>query len=149
MIPPPTKEDTKDVHDRYKIIEEGKSKGIGGDKYYGYEEDLYKVVQSNLESFGIDCEEKCVTLVKGLLQDTLPIKQSVACVHIDVDWYDPVITWLRRIFPNLVVGGSIILDDYYDWDSCRNATDEYLREVAGQFVLDDSADSMKITRIKI
>lgn len=87
-----------------------------------------------------------MSLVKGLVQETMKIDQPVAFAHIDVDWYDPVITCLERIFPNLVVGGSIILDDYHDWGGCRKATDEYLRRVAGQYVLDDSAGSMKITK---
>jgi asparagine synthase (glutamine-hydrolysing) len=148
MIPPPTKEDTQDVHDRYRTIVEGKSKGIGGNKYYGYVENLYEVVHSNLESFGINCEEQSVSLIKGLVQETMKIDQPVAFAHVDVDWYEPVMTCLKCVFPNLVVGGSMILDDYYDWGGCRKATDEYLRRVAGQFVLDDSAGSMKITRIK-
>lgn len=147
MIPPPTKEDTQNVHDRYKIIVEDKSKGIGGDKYYGYEENLYEIVQANLRSFGINCEEQSVSLIKGLVQDTMKIDQPVAFAHIDVDWYEPVITCLKRVFPNLVLGGSIILDDYHDWGGCRKATDEYLRGITGQFILDDSAGSMKITKV--
>ncbi len=91
-------------------------------------------------------EEQNVLLVQGLVQETMEIEQSVALAHINVDWYEPVMTCLERIFPNLVIGGSIILDDYYDWGGCRKATDEYLRKVAGQFVLDDTAGSMKITR---
>lgn len=148
MIPPPTKDDTQDVHERYKTIIEGKSKGIGGDKYYGYEENLYEIVQSNLKSFGINCEEQAVSLIKGLIQETLIINQPVAFAHVDVDWYEPVMTCLKRIFPNLVIGGSIILDDYHDWGGCRKAADEYLQEVSGQFVLDDIAGSMKITKVK-
>jgi len=148
MIPPPTKEDTQDVHDRYRRIVEGESIGIGGDKYYGYQENLYNVVQSNLKNFGINCAEQSVSLVKGLVQDTMRIDQPVAFAHVDVDWYEPVITCLKRVFPNLVVGGSIILDDYHDWGGCRKATDEYLREVTGQFVLNDTAGSMKITRVR-
>lgn len=147
MIPPPTEEDSPDVHDRYKVIVEGKSTGIDGDKYYGYQEDLYDVVQSNLKSFGIDCEMQSVSLIRGLIQDTMKIDKPVAFAHVDVDWYEPVLTCLRRVFPNLVVGGSIILDDYHAWGGCRKATDEYLREVTGQFVLDDTSDAMKITRL--
>ncbi|NEQ53039.1 MAG: hypothetical protein F6K11_23355 [Leptolyngbya sp. SIO3F4] len=55
-------------------------------------------------------------------------------------------TCLERIFPRLTSGGSIILDDYHDWESCRNATNEYLKRVTGQYELDDSAGSMKITK---
>jgi hypothetical protein len=147
MIPPPTKEDTQDVHDRYQTIVEGNSVGIDGDKYYGYQENLYDVVHGNLRRFGIEPEEQSVRLIKGLVQDTMQIDEPVAFAHVDVDWYEPVMTSLQRIFPRLVEGGSIILDDYHDWGGCRKATDEYLRGVSGQFVLDDSAGSMKITRV--
>jgi Macrocin-O-methyltransferase (TylF) len=146
MIPSPTKEDTQDVHDRYRTIVEGKSKGLGRDKYYGYVENLYEVVQSNLKSFGINCEEQSVSLIKGLVQETMTIDQPVAFAHVDVDWYEPVMTCLMRVFPSIVIGGSIILDDYHDWGGCRKATNEFLRGVTGQFILDDSAGSMKITK---
>jgi hypothetical protein len=146
MIPPPAEHDSEDVHQRYKTIVEGESEGIGGDRYYGYEDNLLEIVQSNLKSFGIDCKQQAVTLVKGLVQDTMKIDGAVALAHIDVDWFDPVMVSLQRIFPHLVVGGSIILDDYHDWGGCRKATDEYLLSISGQFVLDDTAGSMKITR---
>lgn len=146
MIPPPTDMDTEDVHERYKTISEGKSTGIGGDKYYGYEENLYDIVLSNFRDFNIDCDKQNVQLIKGLVQDTMIINQPVAFAHIDVDWYEPVMTCLTRIFPHLTIGGSIILDDYHDWGGCRKATDEYLQTVPGEFSLDDSAGSMKITR---
>lgn len=147
MIPAPTEEDTQDVHDRYRTIVSGESSGIGGDKYYGYEENLYESVRCNLQSFGINCDAQSVSLIKGLLQDTMSIDQGVAFAHIDVDWYDPVMTCLQRIFPRLVPGGVIILDDYHDWGGCRKAADEYLRGCPGQFALDDMAGSMKITRV--
>lgn len=148
MIPPPTQEDTADVHARYKTIVEGQSAGIDGDKYYGYEENLYDLVLSNFRSFGIEPAERSVSLIKGLLQDTMSIDGPVAMAHVDVDWFDPVLTCLQRIFPNLVTGGSIILDDYHDWGGCRKATDQFLRGVVGQFALDDSAGSMNITRTR-
>jgi asparagine synthase (glutamine-hydrolysing) len=148
MIPPPSSEDTPDVHQRYRAIVEGKSQGIGGDQYYGYMEDLYGIVQSNLKDFGIDCQGRTVTLIKGRIEDTMIIDQPVALAHVDVDWYQPVLTSLQRVSPNLVVGGSIILDDYHDWDGCRKAADEFLRGVVGQFDLDDTAGSMKLTRLR-
>ncbi len=147
MIPPPTDEDGQDVDRRYKIIRQGRSKGLGGNKYYGYEDNLYEIVQSNLQEFGIDQEQKNVLLIKGLLQDTMKIDQPVALAHIDVDWYEPVKTCIERIVPNLVVGGILILDDYNTWSGCRKATDEYFRKITKQFQMDNSAGSMKITRL--
>ena len=107
MIPAPTAEDTEDVHARYRKIAAGQSKGIGGDKYYGYEKDLYETVQSNLQRFGVNLERQRVHLVKGLIQDTLKIDQPVAFAHIDVDWFAPVMTCLERVFPRLVIGGRV------------------------------------------
>jgi hypothetical protein len=146
MIPPPTVEDTPDVHERYKTIVQGNSPGLGGERYYGYEENLYEVVQNNFESFGISIGNQKVSLIKGLVQDTLIIDQPVALAHIDVDWYEPVKVCLERIFPRLVTGGFIVLDDYYDWGGCRKATDEFLRTIVGQFSLEDSAGSVTITK---
>lgn len=146
MIPPPTEDDTHDVHARYQTIVQGQSTGIEGDRYYGYVDDLYDVVKANLASFDLDCKDHAISLIKGLVQDTLNLDVPVAFAHIDVDWYEPVKTCLERVFPRLVVGGSIILDDYHDWGGCRKATDEYLRQIPGQFSLDDSAGSMRIDK---
>jgi Macrocin-O-methyltransferase (TylF) len=147
IIPPPTSDDGQDSHERYYIISQGKSMGIGGNRYYGYEDNLHKIVQSNLKEFGVDQERDNVFLIKGLLQDTMAIDQRVAFAHIDVDWYEPVKTCLERIVPNLSVGGVMIIDDYDAWSGCRKATDEYFQKASGQFRMDDSAGSLKIIRI--
>jgi asparagine synthase (glutamine-hydrolysing) len=147
MIPPPTQDDTPDVHQRYQTIVQGKSAGIGGDTYYGYRDDLYEQVQASFQRFGLDPAQHGVSLIKGLVQDTLHPEGPVALAHVDVDWYEPVMTCLQRIFPQLVVGGSIILDDYHDWGGCRKATDQFLRGVTGAFTLDDRAGSLKVTKI--
>lgn len=144
LIPPPTEQDTPDVHARYKVIKEGKSKGIGGDEYYGYQDSLESVVLDNFKAFGV--AERNVLLVKGLVQDTLHVEQPVVMAHIDVDWYEPVKTCLERIFPFLVPGGIIILDDYFDWGGCQKATDEYLVTVSGEFDLDKRFGSLVIVK---
>lgn len=148
MIPSPTGEDTPDVHQRYEDIVAGRSRGIGGDKYYGYEENLFEKVIQNFNDFGLEPNMNQVKLIKGLLQDTMSIDTPVAFAHIDVDWYDPVKTSLERIYPHLVIGGSIILDDYFDWGGCRKATDQFLKGIGKSVKLDQSAKSLKITRIK-
>ena len=148
MIPPPTANDTVDVHERYKVISEGKSSGIGGAKYYGYEKDLYKKVQNNLINFGINTEKYSLKLIKGLLQETMHLTDPVVFAHIDVDWYEPVKVCLERIYPLLVEHGVIILDDYLDWGGCRKATDEFLKDKMHEVLLDDTHGSLKITKIK-
>ncbi|MCF8366082.1 MAG: hypothetical protein K9H16_09885 [Bacteroidales bacterium] len=85
MIPSPTEEDTQDVHKRYRVIAEGKSSGLGGELYYGYEDNLYDKVISNLKSFEIDPENENIHLIKGLVQETMNINEPVVFAHIDVD----------------------------------------------------------------
>lgn len=148
MIPAPTEEDTADVQKRFEEIQQGKSKGIGGDKYYGYEDNLYEMVEANLARFGIDCKTQHVELIRGLLQDTMVVDGPVAFAHIDVDWYEPVKVSLERIVPHLPVSGVLIIDDYRDWGGCKQAADEYFSDRAGQFDMDDSAGSLKITRLQ-
>jgi Macrocin-O-methyltransferase (TylF) len=148
MIPPPTAADTPDVHDRYATIKTGMSEGIGGDKYYGYEENLYEIVQANMADFKIDLARQRVLLVKGLVQQTMKIEQPVAFAHVDVDWYEPVKTCLERVIPQLVIGGIVVLDDYHAWGGCRKAADEFFAHQSHKFVMDDSAGSMKITRVE-
>lgn len=149
MIPPPTRKDGLDVLKRFEVIRSGKSKGLGGKKYYGYEKNLQKIVLNNLAEFGINIDDRNVSLIKGLLQTTMKIDQPVSFAHIDVDWYEPVKASLERIIPNLVIGGSVILDDYNDWSGCHKATDEYFQEISPQFSFDDSSGSLKITRMQL
>ncbi len=147
MIPSPTEEDTPDVHERYRDIVQGKSSGIDGDPYYGYETNLYDLVLGNFARFEIDVASRRVSLVRGLVQDTLTGAGPVAFAHIDLDWYDPVQVCLQRLHPRLSIGGSIILDDYHDWGGCRRAVDAFLGDVGADYVADDSARSMKLTKI--
>lgn len=147
MIPAPTHEDTPDVHNRYEQIKSGKSGGLGGDRYYGYEEDLLSKVKNNLAGFGIDLQKENISLIKGLVQDTLKPESEIAFAHIDVDWYDPVKTCLNRIHPFLSRGGIFILDDYNDWGGCRKATDEFLSENPNQYHTEYSASSLVLRKM--
>lgn len=128
MIPPPSGADGSDVCARYATILSGKSSGIGGDKYYGYIDDLYEVVKSNFHSFDCKVDGETIILVKGLFYDTLPTYAdlAIALAHIDCDWYQPVKYCLEYAWQRLTPGGFIILDDYNDWSGCRKATDEFL-----------------------
>jgi len=146
-IPAPGAKDGADVHQRYEVIKAGRSRGIDGDQYYGYQPDLRATVERNIEGAGFPLSAHRIALVQGLLQDTLAGDEAVALAHIDVDWYDPVRTCLDRIVPRLVPGGVVILDDYRDWSGCGKAVDEYF-EAAGRagFAFDESAGHLVIRR---
>jgi O-methyltransferase len=127
MIPPPTSEkDDEKSRARYETIRSGQSRGIGGDPYYGYVEDLYERVIGNFARFGQPVDGRRVTLYKGFFQDTLQPSTAIAFAHIDCDWYDPVKLCLDRIVPCLSDGAYVVLDDYNDYGGCRRAVDEFL-----------------------
>ena len=57
MIPPPTSEKDDDKsRDRYRKIATGESKGLGGDLYYGYRDDLYADVCRSFTRFGLEID---------------------------------------------------------------------------------------------
>jgi asparagine synthase (glutamine-hydrolysing) len=127
MIPPPTSEkDDEKSKARYETIRTGQSRGIGGDQYYGYVEDLYERVIGHFARFGQPVDGRRVTLNKGFFEDTLHVSTEIAFAHIDCDWYDPVKLCLDRIVPRLSDGAYVVLDDYNDYGGCRRAVDEFL-----------------------
>jgi asparagine synthase (glutamine-hydrolysing) len=125
MIPPPGEHDGDDVHERYAKIAAGDARGVGGDTYYGYRDDLYEEVTESFSRLGVPLGEHNVELVRGLFQDTIELDEPVAFAHLDGDWYESTMTCLTRIAPLLAPGGRIVLDDYAKWSGCRTAVDEY------------------------
>ena len=133
MIPAPSERDGPDVHARYAVIVQGKSAGIGGDKYYGYRDNLLGEVKANFARFGVRPPTHRISMVKGLFSDTLRIKGPVALAHIDADWFDSVMVCLEQIAPRLVKGGALVIDDYYNWSGCRDAVDLYFKDRMVEF----------------
>ena len=125
MIPPPGERDGEDVHERYETIAGGAARGVGGDTYYGYRDDLYQEVTESFSRLGVPVEAHNVELIQGLFEDTIELDEPVAFAHLDGDWYESTMTCLERIAPLLVPGGRIVLDDYNKWSGCRKAVDEY------------------------
>jgi polysaccharide pyruvyl transferase WcaK-like protein len=133
MIPGASANDGEEGQMRYELISSGQSKGIRNSTYYGYETNLYEKVKSSFDSYGIPVEDNSIQLVKGLYQDTLQVNEDVALAHIDCDWFESVMTCLQRIEPHLVIGGTLIIDDYYRWPGCRRAVDEYFSTKRTQY----------------
>lgn len=136
MIPPPSPNDERDAWSRYEEIKTGRSAGIGGDPYYGYQTDLREKVVRNFERHGFPLGRSNVHLVQGLYEDVLHVTESVALAHIDCDWHDSVWTCLKRIAPYLVVGGRLIIDDYEDYSGCRKAVDRYFADKHDRFAFE-------------
>ena len=65
MIPPPSDKDGPDVHRRYATITSGGSKGIGGETYYGYREDLKAEVSESFARHGVAVDDNNVRADRG------------------------------------------------------------------------------------
>lgn len=138
MIPAPGEKDGEDVLERYQEIRQGKSFGIGGDLYYGYQDNLLEKVKNSFCSvLGLeDLRDANIEFIKGLFEDTLICRQPVAMAHIDCDWYDSVMVCLERIAPMLVSGGILVIDDYDHWSGCKRAVDAYFQDKKEQFLFE-------------
>ncbi|MBK1840712.1 hypothetical protein JHL17_25230 [Azospirillum sp. YIM B02556] len=145
-IPAPSEKDGRDAHDRYEVIRSGNSEGIGGDKYYGYQDNLIDVVKNNIQSTGLSLDDTSIDFHKGLFEDTLFVNDKVAFAHIDCDWHDPVAVCIERIAPNVSIGGFIIFDDYWFYSGAKTAVDNFLIENKN-FKITDSEQSLTVKRI--
>lgn len=137
MIPPPSDRDNADAHARYAEIAAGRSSGVKGGKYYGYEDDLLSIVETNFAQCGLNLADHSIHLIKGFYENTLVVNQPVAFAHIDCDWHDSVMVCLEQIEPHLVRGGTLVIDDYDDWSGCKTAVDAYFanRRQGYEFVM--------------
>jgi len=139
MIPPPSQKDGADIQERYNIIESGRSEGLNGNTYYGYEDNLLEKVKNNFTINNIDIKNSNIKFIQGLFEDTLLLDRPVALAHIDGDWYSSVITCLQKIEPWLISGGIFIIDDYYTWSGCKSAVDEYFHDKRDKFLFVDKS----------
>jgi hypothetical protein len=74
--------------------------------------------------------EERVSYVMGKVEDTIPgtIPRKIALLHLDTDFYESTYHELVHLYPLLVPGGVLILDDYGHWKGCREAVDQYFKE---------------------
>lgn len=83
-------------------------------------------VQNNIKSINYPPEK--IHFIKGKVEETIPnvIPEKIAILRLDTDWYESTLHELEYLFPKLVIGGIIIIDDYGHWQGCKKAVDEYL-----------------------
>ena len=73
--------------------------------------------------------DESIVFVKGKVEDTLTdernLPQRIALLRLDTDWYESTKAELEILYPMLVSGGVMIIDDYGHWAGARKAVDEY------------------------
>ncbi len=118
---------------------------IFGEFPQGAEKDDHLVLNNFLkaagsQSIGVDQLREVLTrkeivhnveLLKGDINETIPkfVEDNpdlqVALINLDTDIYEPSLTVLRYLYPKLVPGGILILDDYGIHKGETAAVDEY------------------------
>lgn len=85
-------------------------------------------VRTNLAGCGYPAGQ--IVYVPGRVEATLPdsAPPTIALLRLDTDWYESTRHELRTLFPRIVPGGVLIIDDYGHWRGARRAVDEYLAE---------------------
>ncbi|WPU98529.1 TylF/MycF/NovP-related O-methyltransferase [Mucilaginibacter sp. cycad4] len=83
-------------------------------------------VQANVGT--LKYPKQLVHYVKGKVEDSIPqtLPGKIALLRLDTDWYESTKHELEHLYPLLVPGGVIIIDDYGHWEGARKAVDEYI-----------------------
>ena len=67
---------------------------------------------------------------RGWFHETFPHAvqtiDSLAMLHVDCDFYEPVLLTLETWYPKLSPGGFVQIDDYDSFSGCRKGTDKFL-----------------------
>ena len=72
--------------------------------------------------------ENRVHFIKGDVNQTLlssDLPDQIAFLRLDTDFYLSTKIELEVLYPRLVSGGYLVIDDYHSWDGARKAVDEY------------------------
>jgi hypothetical protein len=71
-------------------------------------------------------------IVKGWFRDTLPNfkpAEEIALLRLDADLYESTSTCLEYLYPLLAEEAVVIVDDYYDWEGCTRAVNDFLARI--------------------
>lgn len=90
----------------------------------------YIAANASLEEVKRNMGELDARYVVGKVEDTIPAQapDRIALLRLDTDWYESTRHELEHLWPRLVPGGVLILDDYGHWEGHRQAVDEYFAD---------------------
>lgn len=106
-----------DLSSKDGVTNEKRGKVVGGWNADNFFPILEKVIELTQKDSMIP-RFKRVELVRGDVRDTIPayIKNNpglrIALLHLDLDLYEPTLTALKYLYPLVVVGGVVLLDEY-------------------------------------
>lgn len=85
-------------------------------------------VRENMFSTGYPQDK--IVFVKGMVEDTLPrhAPEKLALLRLDTDFHDSTYHAMVHLYPRLVPGGVLVLDDYGSMQGARDAVLNYFKE---------------------
>jgi O-methyltransferase len=94
----------------------------------GFDSVPVQEVQGALATTGYDPAH--LHFIQGRVEETLPDRApaEIALLRLDTDYYESTRQELTHLYPRLVPGGVIIIDDYGHFQGARKATDEYFAD---------------------
>jgi hypothetical protein len=95
----------------------------------------YELIQKNLRLTRYPYDR--FVLVKGPVEQTLPgvMPEAIAFLRLDTDFYHSTRQELIHLFPRVVSGGVLTIDDYGHFLGARKATDDYFATCADRILL--------------
>jgi O-methyltransferase len=116
-----------------------KAEEIDGKEALEWQKDIYSASYFNNCSAEENYARQAMVLAKrenyriykGWFDQTLPDfkNQKIGILRLDGDWYSSVFVCLENLFPQVLNGGIIVLDDYHTWDGCSKAVHDYLSKI--------------------
>ena len=128
MTFPDSNKDAKEAIDTYNKITQGVYER-NYDKWHKEKKWAYApidIVKQNINTIQYDSNK--INYVIGDVCNTLntDLPSEISILRLDTDWYNSTKKELDILFPLVVKGGYVIVDDYYAWKGARTATDEFL-----------------------
>ena len=137
-LPAPTKEDDDQAVAKWSRInvthnldsreyqQGGQFLDKGGKKRWNW--GPQELVRSNMLSTGYPAKK--LRFIKGKVEETLSdpanLPTRISVLRLDTDWFTSTKMELEVLYPRLVPGGVLIIDDYCTWGGARKATDDFL-----------------------
>jgi O-methyltransferase len=78
-----------------------------------------------------------IRYIQGRVEETIPgeAPEQIALLRLDTDWYASTKHELEHLYPRLVPGGVLFIDDYGWWQGSRAASDEFLANTGARLLL--------------
>jgi O-methyltransferase len=97
-------------------------KPVGGPQYNNFKSAVIENIKAAVGSM------HRIDLIEGYVENTIPESKldKIALLRLDTDHYESTRIELSHLYPKLISGGVIIIDDYGLYQGSRRATDEYI-----------------------